>query len=712
MAEISKQALQVANNTDFPNNNTGYITPSLLRSFNTDMIDSTVNQTVYTTNSGSWNQSISALNTFTSSQQPAFTALNAFTASQLSINSGLNAATQSLGADIASVSSEVDVLQTWSSSINEIRDDGILQGYSTRLYFTGLVSASITPNVGGAIATITVERDGTKLNTSSFDAYTSSVVTTSSFNAYTASSAASQSLYSASVSSLIDTKLNTSSFNAYTQSLNSGGFAITGSNVFIGDETFSDASGNASTLSPYSGSLVLVGKTFTSGAAALVHLSASANQVNLIFKRDNNTTDTIISGSNNIFGNQSATTAGFKRYVGNSNLLLGGFALPQLSSSMAWSPTVNGNMISHTQTNAITWRGPVSSSASNITHNVMLGGVISLGTAAGTHFEKAVSGTNLIGNALFNGNINATAYLTPLSTSVNITGNLVFGAQVNLNCNSSSMTYQSNVQNGGITINNGYTPIAGTGQLASNARITTNTVYGTGHLVNISGSNTATTQTKQFAYNILAGTYLSSSIGGGDNSAIIATGLIGNGLIITGSTSPSAVTAADQANSSQGSLFAGRFNAQDGSRAKTGETVFAVGTGTSYSARKTGLLIDSGSNVYVEGSLNISGSVYGNVVSASIVASTASIDLSKGSFFTLALVNGVTTNINITNPRPGTTALIQITNTGITSASFSSNVKQAQYNLYVPSSGSSIDLLSLQSFDSSSVFVTKALNFT
>ena len=67
MADLSKQALKVENNTNFPNNNTGYITPALLREFNTDMIDSTVNQGGYNSDSASWNSSISQLNVFTAS---------------------------------------------------------------------------------------------------------------------------------------------------------------------------------------------------------------------------------------------------------------------------------------------------------------------------------------------------------------------------------------------------------------------------------------------------------------------------------------------------------------------------------------------------------------------------------------------------------------------------------------------------------------------
>lgn len=67
MAQLSKQALIVENNTSFPNNNTNYITPSILRSFNVDMIDSLVDENGYMIDSASWNRSISSLNQFTAS---------------------------------------------------------------------------------------------------------------------------------------------------------------------------------------------------------------------------------------------------------------------------------------------------------------------------------------------------------------------------------------------------------------------------------------------------------------------------------------------------------------------------------------------------------------------------------------------------------------------------------------------------------------------
>ena len=205
MAEISKQALIVENNQSFPDNNSGAITPSDLRAFNVDMIQSTVNQTEYTTNSGSWNVSISNLNTFTASQQPVFNGLNQFTASQLVINTGVNVFTQSATGRLNNLESTTASLNTFSSSINQIIVNGVSIGTSTRFFFNGFVSASIVPNVDGAIASITVLSDP-------------SLVTTSSFNAYTASTAATQSIFSQSVATSIG--ILTTNFNQYTASTN------------------------------------------------------------------------------------------------------------------------------------------------------------------------------------------------------------------------------------------------------------------------------------------------------------------------------------------------------------------------------------------------------------------------------------------------------------------------------------------------------------
>jgi len=793
MAEISKQALKVANNTSFPDNNVGDITPSDLRGFNTDVIDSTVNQTSFNAWSASVTSSIQQLSAFTASQQPSFAALNNFTASQLNINTGLNAATYSLDARLDSAESNLTDLNTWSQSVNQISDNGIVQGYSTRLHFYGLVSASIVPNVNGAIASILIEQDGTKANTASFNSFTASTnarlndietwsgsakISIAALNAFTASVGPIQTSSLLVTSSFAADKLtftkgngqtyvnagiqNTASFNSLALNINSfsasatssivtlqnattalisktGSYATTGSNLFVGDETITGYASasifqgpaanitlvdtnllelvngiNTTGLYSASGSAVLVAKGYTTASA---HISASAsNQVNLIFKSNNNNSEVIVSGSDNIFANPAAPTAGFTRYVGgSSNLFHSVNSTPQISASMAWSPTFSGNIFNSTN-NAWTWRGPVSSSASTIANNIFVGGTVAVGTSATNHAERLLAGTNWSGNALFNGSINVIANTTPLSSSLNITGNLLFGAGVNLNLLSSSLGYSSNVQNGGITVNNRFTPTAGTVASALSPRSNINTIYGIGHDLNLDGTNTATNQTKQFVANILAGMFLSSSVGTGDSCNILATGVIGNSLTISGSSTAPATTAGYTPNSTQGSLFVGRFNATDGNKARTAETIFAVGTGISGS-RKTGFLIDSGSNTFIEGSLNvtgstiITGSVQGNVTALNIVSNTASLDFNTGNFFTLTLANNTTTHIKPTNIKTGQTVNLLITQGTAGTASFSSEVKfPAGFGYTASVTSGNQDLISLVTFTTASVYAASVKN--
>jgi hypothetical protein len=187
------------------------------------------------------------------------------------LNSGLN-----------SVVSEVDQLQIWSASINQISDNGILQGTSTRLSFYGLVSASIVPNVNGNIASILIEQDGTKLNSSSFNAYTASTnqrvdslevwsgsarISIAALNSFTASVGPIQTSSLLLTSSFSGDKLtftkgnattyfnegiqNTASFNSYTASaltsLNQ--FTASNGNTSLNTFTASIAGTNAFTAS-------------------------------------------------------------------------------------------------------------------------------------------------------------------------------------------------------------------------------------------------------------------------------------------------------------------------------------------------------------------------------------------------------------------------------------------------------------------------------
>jgi hypothetical protein len=311
MAQLSKNGLLVQNNQSFPNNSTGYITPEKLRDYNVDVIDSTVNQSTYDTASAGWDNSISALNTFTASQQPSFNQLNAFTASQLTINSGVNGFTQSADNSISLLGVQTASFFAYTSSIVQIQSNGVTLGTSTRINLVGpgtFFSASLVANVGGPIATLTFTSDNAKLNTASFDtyktgmdAYTASTdirlndievwsgsakVSITNLNSYTSSQNIINSSVTASLTQLlnlssslsggyatqgeldqsasvlqanIDTKLNTASFNAYTQSNDAS--VSSSINTLSASVSASDSiiNGRINTISSFTGSYATTG---------------------------------------------------------------------------------------------------------------------------------------------------------------------------------------------------------------------------------------------------------------------------------------------------------------------------------------------------------------------------------------------------------------------------------------------------------------------
>jgi len=108
--------------------------------------------------------------------------------------------------------------------------------------------------------------------------------------------------------------------------------------------------------------------------------------------------------------------------------------------------------------------------------------------------------------------------------------------------------------------------------------------------------------------------------------------------------------------------------------------------------------------------VTITGSINGNVTSASIASNTSSLDFSLGNFYT-SLVSG-STNFNITNPKPGQTVNVLLTSVGTgASASFSSNVKQVSGSAYAPTpTDGAQDILTFISWDGSSVYLANVKN--
>ncbi len=138
---------------------------------------------------------------------------------------------------------------------------------------------------------------------------------------------------------------------------------------------------------------------------------------------------------------------------------------------------------------------------------------------------------------------------------------------------------------------------------------------------------------------------------------------------------------------------------------------FAVSASYAPSPASTPTFPFTGSAI-VSGSLTITGSAYGNVVAVTVASNTASIDLAAGNFFTATLANSATTFFNFTNVRPGVTANLVLTTGTVSSASFSSNVKQPSGSAYLPTSGSGrIDALSVAAVDTSNLYLVASKFF-
>ena len=384
-------------------------------------------------------------------------------------------------------------------------------------------------------------------------------------------------------------------------------------------------------MNTISGSLVLAPSSFSLTTGSLSHISASSNTtlVNLIFKNNSTAADTIISGSNNIFVNPAAPTAGFKRYVGGSgNIALNASNVPQRSGSMAFSPTMNNNYFGGNSV-AFNMRGPVSSSAWTISGNSFLG-TVSIGSSAANNAEKLVSGLNMTANNIA-GTLNIIANKSLHTQQSNVNTNIINGLTLTLA--SSSIVYTNNI--GGCTITNSASGSALSVVSSSNGiYVIQNIFLGNGITITTTGSSDPG-DTEGLSYlRHVEQNQIFGAVNGvnlpyaetGSNS-LNGTMIAGYGLGVTGSNASSLSGLTPNA----GSAFFGRYNAQDGNRAQSAQTVFAVGTGNS-TTRKTGFLIDSGSNSYFEGTLNVSGSSTFNgnqtITGSLTISGSAAVDLS------------------------------------------------------------------------------------
>jgi len=114
-------------------------------------------------------------------------------------------------------------------------------------------------------------------------------------------------------------------------------------------------------------------------------------------------------------------------------------------------------------------------------------------------------------------------------------------------------------------------------------------------------------------------------------------------------------------------------------------------------------------NFNIQGTAKITGSLVGNVGGLTIASNTASMDLSTGNFFTLTLPAG-DTRINPTNIATGQTINLIVTTASGSGVTFPSSVKQVSGSSYVPTQGTSTDVLTFISPNTSSLLLSNVKN--
>jgi len=130
---------------------------------------------------------------------------------------------------------------------------------------------------------------------------------------------------------------------------------------------------------------------------------------------------------------------------------------------------------------------------------------------------------------------------------------------------------------------------------------------------------------------------------------------------------------------------------------------------TTSSLQVSGSFLISGSSRFT-GTQIVTGSTRGNVTALSIASNTASMDLSVGNFFTLQLVSGSNTYINPSNILSGQTSILTLSTTGSATVSWPSSIKQPSGSVYVPTTTTGVDIITLASVDSSTLYVVGIKN--
>ena len=248
MSELTKQQLTVENNSSFPNNNTGFITPTLLRTFNGNIIDSMVDEVTYNADSASWETDILALQQFSASLDANFvtptelsasastlqnnintklstSSFNAYTASQGSVATGSLLLTASAVSNVitftkgdgstfpVTVGSVIDSSSLVSTSSFNAYTQSAASGVSASINAaTSSLSSSLSSSIGALSSSVAVTNLAQSQSIAQLLGFSSSLDTTFATDAQLSASAS-------TLQNDINTRLLTSSFQTYTSSV-------------------------------------------------------------------------------------------------------------------------------------------------------------------------------------------------------------------------------------------------------------------------------------------------------------------------------------------------------------------------------------------------------------------------------------------------------------------------------------------------------------
>ena len=403
MSELSKVALQVDSNASFPNNNNGYITPAILRSYNTNVIDSTVNQIQYTADSGSWNSKIGILNAQTGSY--ITTGSNTYIGNQI-ITGSITATTSvttayfygdgsnitnvnqspilSLNAYTASQDTKNSTLATYTGSIN------------TKFSTLGSTTASFSSSIGQLNA-FTQSTD-TKFTTLGYS--------TSSLNAYTASNDTKWSTLSVYTAS-IDTKFST--LAAETASLTIEINRLAASSA-------SQATKNL-TLATYTGSNDTKWSTLSNVTASILSATASLNSFTQSQDSKNSTLGTYTSSIDTKFSTLGTYTGSIDTKfttLSYSTASLNTYTASLITAFTASGTNVTVNGVTTLKSNLYVTGGVYQ----NVVPVTIASSTASLDLSAGTYFTLTLAN-------------NATTHIIPTNLAAGVSATLVITTGTN-----------------------------------------------------------------------------------------------------------------------------------------------------------------------------------------------------------------------------------------------------------------------------------------